>query len=442
MNGRLGELLRVGFRSSLVRRSSSVLLLRMAGVVFTFLVSLVLARLFGPSVTGAYYLGAMVVTVWSALGRLGLDNALMRFAAAQAPRDRWGAVFGLRRAGLGTAGATALVLAVLAWLLAPWLATSIFRQPSVAPYLRTMSVAILPMTLLSVNSGLLKAIKRPGLAVIADGTTAPLLLTVGLVALAPALGPQAPPVVYVVAYSMALVVGLLLWRHTTSKHRTPPDRVAISAILGVALPMVSITFSGLLMQWTDTFMLGIWTTTEQVGIYAVALRTALLTSFVHTTINAVVAPEFSDMHARSDLAGIQRLASASASAMVAIALPIVLVFLLVPRWVLATLFGAAFSGGSLALAILSIGQFVNVATGSVALLLLMTGNERTVQRIVLGTAAANLGLNALLIPSQGVVGAAIATATSTCIANVLYAVMAYRRLTVIALPFWRKKADP
>jgi hypothetical protein len=62
-------------------------------------------------------------------------------------------------------------------------------------------------------------------------------------------------------------------------------------------------------------------------------------------------------------------------------LPIFLTFVLFSHWIMG-LFGPAFAESSEALVILAVGQLANISTGSVVVLLTMSGNERLVRNNV------------------------------------------------------------
>jgi len=99
------------------------------------------------------------------------------------------------------------------------------------------------------------------------------------------------------------------------------------------------------------------------------------------------------------------------------------------------LFGPKFEEGALVLTILAIGQFINVATGSVGYLLMMSGHERLMRNNVACMAIVNIFISLLLIPWLGVIGAAISTAISLAAVNLIAVVIAWRRLNIWTLPF-------
>lgn len=118
------------------------------------------------------------------------------------------------------------------------------------------------------------------------------------------------------------------------------------------------------------------------------------------------------------------------------ATPLLLVILLFPEWLM-SFFGEEFREASTALVILALGQFVNIATGSVGYLLSMTGHEKDVRNNVFVSAALGIGLGFALIPAYGLTGAASATAIAIASQNLLGVYQVKKRLGFNTLAFWR-----
>lgn len=190
---------------------------------------------------------------------------------------------------------------------------------------------------------------------------------------------------------------------------------------------------GLVMSMTDTTLLGVWADSESVGIYGVAKRTALLTSFMLVAVNTIVAPKFAELYAQGDRRALSALARNVAKLMTLAATPILLAFVIVPNWVLG-IFGSDFVAGAPVLTILALGQFVNVATGSVGYLLMMTGHEKLMRNNTVASAALNVALNAILIPKYSIIGAAVATAISLATMNLISTILVYWKLSIVTLP--------
>ena len=87
--------------------------------------------------------------------------------------------------------------------------------------------------------------------------------------------------------------------------------------------------------------------------------------------------------------------------------------------------------------ILSIGQFVNAATGPVGYLLNMSGFHRIEGRIAVAGAVITVALCFVLIPLWGIVGAAAANAIATACCNLLRVYYAKTCLGILMLPIPR-----
>ena len=185
----------------------------------------------------------------------------------------------------------------------------------------------------------------------------------------------------------------------------------------------------MLINWTATFALGIWGTGEDVGIFSMASRTAMLTSLILTSVNSISAPKFAELYKKKDMVALGSTARSTAKLMTLIASPLLLLFLIAPQWVMG-MFGDEFQKGGILLSILTIGQFVNVATGSVGYLLMMSGNEKLMRNNVAFVAVLSVVLNAALVPLYGAFGAVIATAVCLASQNLIAMYMVNSRLGI------------
>jgi O-antigen/teichoic acid export membrane protein len=240
-------------------------------------------------------------------------------------------------------------------------------------------------------------------------------------------------VAYLVAVGTTYGLGVLLWRRATPQLAGVRGHFDRQLLLRTSLPLFWAAFVALVMTWTDTFLLGLWADSRAVGLYGAALRLSLLTTFVLRAVNSVAAPRFSALYARRELVPLGRLTRRTAAITTALAVPLLTLFLLFPGSVLA-LFGPEFPEAALALRLLAVGQFINVATGPVGNLLMMSGHEQTFRKVSVVAAGLNVALNLLLIPRYGIAGAATATAAGVAAVNLGCLVMVYRKLSILTLP--------
>jgi O-antigen/teichoic acid export membrane protein len=398
-----------------------------AGLAFGFNVAL--ARTFGPEGAGVYLLALSMITAACIVGRLGLDTVLLRQVAAGAATRDWSQVEGASGTGLRLALATSAAATAGVFALAPWLAAA-FGMPALAAPLRWMSLSIVPLTLAMLLSESLKGLRRIFDSQVVNGVAVPAVSLGVLLGVGPRLGLQGAVLAHVAAAATALALGLAWWRRAAPpRPGAPPAAVPPRALLSSGLPFFWSQLTTFCMQWVGVVGLGLWRSEAEVGIFSLAMRTAMLTSLLLISVNTIAAPKFAALHRQGDLAGLEATAAATTWLMVAAAGPLLLVFLLAPARVMG-LFGSGFVAGASALAVLALGQFVNAATGSVGQLLLMSGHERLFRNTVLASAVINVALTAAAVPRFGILGAALATTVSQVVKNLAAAWLVATRVHV------------
>lgn len=421
------------WKSRLVRGAAGILLLRVSLACITLVSNIVLVRWLGTTEYGAYAYSLAWLVVLSVPALLGLDQFLIRSVAAHQARSEWGALRALVRRANWAVGVTAISLALVAGGVA-WIVTG----PSETPLLATFLVALilLPLiTLTRVRQAVLLGLHHVILSQLPETILQPLVLLAllvcaGLMGGAPLSAPGVMAL-NVLATVFALLVGvmLLLRRLPCASAETPPTRGDWSWLRS-SLPLMCFTAISVLTAQIDLLILGAQKDPQAVGIYSVVVRTGELVAFVLQAINPAVAPHLASLYAVGDFPGLQRLVTMAARITLVAAMPIGLGLIFGGAWVLQFLYGPDLVQGHTALAILSIGQLVNVGMGSVGLVLTMTGHERDALFCIGISGVLNLVLSVLLIPSWGVQGAAVAGSASLILWNILMAFAAYRRLGI------------
>ncbi|MCY1454135.1 hypothetical protein D9M71_711770 [compost metagenome] len=135
---------------------------------------------------------------------------------------------------------------------------------------------------------------------------------------------------------------------------------------------------------------------------------------------------------------LQSIAMWSVKLMLLAAVPIVIFMLTFSEWLLG-LFGDEFTTAAPALRIMAIGQFINIAAGSVDHLLIMTGHEKQVRTQTMFGAFLAIALGILLIPSMGMNGAAISTAVAIAGQKILGVYQVQKYLGFNTFNFWKSK---
>jgi O-antigen/teichoic acid export membrane protein len=418
----------------LLRGASIAFVLKSVAAVASFGFSVLLARLLGAHGAGMYFQALTLATIADVVGKVGLPNTIVRFTAASATLGQWDRIGDLNRKVLKIGLCTSCCAGLLLAGSSRFLAERVFSEPELSGIIRGMSLSVVPIVLAFLYAHLLKGLKRIAEAVSIESAFLQLLLLIGTFLLVPRWGVWGAVWAYLAAASIDLLLGAYLWRRATPKARVNKGSFDTGELLRSSMPLFWASILQLATQWSSTLMLGFFKTSTEVGIFSAANRTATLTSFILIAVNSIAAPKFAAMFKQGDMKALGRTARHAAKLMIFMTGPPLVLFLFFPGWVM-SIFGPQFASGKAVLSIVTLGQFINVATGSVGFLLMMCGQERLMKNISILSALVNVGCNAALVPSFGLIGAAVATAATVSLQNLLAAAAVWRRLGIWTIPF-------
>ena len=423
--------------ADVVRGASAALLLRVLGAVLTFVLNLLIARLYGADGAGVYFLAFTVMTIATVFGRMGMDNALLRFAAARAEGGDWRQVKGVSRLGLGIATVASVIATGAMIFSAPLLAHGAFHDPHVSASLVWMSASVIPIALSTLLSQLLRARMRAAASMMVATVWTPGLAAAGLLITGGKGGPVTAVQLYGAAAWVTAVGAWWWWRRVTPELRSVSGQFNRQELLRSSVPLLWVAVLTTSLNWIPNFALGNTHTTAEVGIFNAASRVSLLVGFVLIAVDTISAPKFAALYELGDRAALAVTARNSARLMVFVALPLLLLCLLLPGQIMA-LFGTEFGQGARVLTVLALAQSVTVVAGSVGTLLMMSGHERQVRNSNAIAAAVCFVVAGLLVPSTGALGASIAVGTALLMRTIYEVAMVRRYLgiRVSALSGW------
>ncbi len=367
---------------------------------------------------------------------MDLKNTILRFVASCAAKEEWGQIIGVVRKGVMLAIIASLPISLLLFLLSPLIATHFFYKSSLIFPLRVMGLAIAPLAVVFLFSSALKGLKKVRDAVVLEGGSLPLTTGLGLLLIGTRFGIQGAAVIYLMCSILVAFFGFFVWRTCIQGFEHSVSEINLKEILDSCTPLFFVQLMTMMINWSAMLSLGVWSNEAEVGVFGAALRTAMLTSFILTSVNSIVAPKFSALFSQGRYSELGSTARNSTMMMIFLATPILLLFLVMPGQVL-SLFGAQFERGGVLLSIMAIGQFVNVTTGSVGYLLIMSGNETLMRNNTVAAALFTIILNLILVPPFGAVGAAIATSSGLIVLNLGAFYLVWRYLGIITVPFFK-----
>ncbi len=414
--------------------------MKMTGKASGYVLALLISRLYGVETMGAFALGVTVLGIFLVLGRLGLDMAIVKFVSDFASRDRSDLVRDIYFKMLKLIIPGSIVLGGGLFIFSDLLAERVFRSAQLSLYFKMAGVALLPMVLVHINSEGLRGLKRIKEHAFILDVAISLFASVAIGVIFISTGDKPDPfLTYTLSIPPVLALSFYFWfrgsKILSAGPKKPGDALGMRKILDTSMPMLFSSCIFLLMGWTDTIMLGIFSNEAEVGVYNVALKLAMLTSLPLMAINTITAPKISEFYSKADHDLLKSTITHSTKLIFWTSLPIILVIMIFSKQLLG-IFSTEFEAGATALLFLCFGEFVNAISGSVGIVLQMTGKEKVFRNIIMTAAAMNFGLNMILIPKFGFNGAAFSSMISMSfwnISSVLY-IRSYLKVSTIYFP--------
>jgi O-antigen/teichoic acid export membrane protein len=404
-----------------------------AGAGLSYMSQLVVARSIGAHSFGIFAYLTAWVTLLGYLSALGFNISLMRFIPAYKTKGQWLLILGVMRFSQRAALITGSVVAVVCACIVLLLGGNVGDELSSAFLIGVFTIPVMSLHLISAAAvrafgGVVRAIAperlvRDGVLMLLVGGTAVLHLTpldARLAAAAAGAG----------ALATLACLQFSLSRLKPSELKRIGSERAAQDWLAPSLPLMMSVIADNLMARSGVLLLGFIGHTVQTGIFATALGLSMLTALPRMAVATRVAPLVSELHARRDVVGLQRLAERAGLMSLIGTAVVALPLILAAEWLMG-FFGPEFSSGAPLVAILAIGQLMIAVGGPQQHLINMTGHERGGAAIQAACAVLALILGYLAIQLFGPLGAAVSMAASLVAWHAVMAVYIYHRLHLL-----------
>jgi O-antigen/teichoic acid export membrane protein len=395
-----------------------------------------MARYYGAEAMGTYFLALNLVSSAGILCTLGLNTGLFRFTAALKAESRakeFRRLFWLTL--IIVSFLSLLAMAALLWV-SDWLVV-FFKAPQLPSVLLFMALALPVGVAISIGQETLRALEGVRWVLFNENLLKPLSFLGLIIILASVRSLSGgDPAALGIAFLVTTLLGLVFLScspQAKSLMRTHPEtsieNSSMKERLRYSWPIFLVAVSGLAWEGLDSLLLGYFTSPQEVAYYGVAIRIMPMVIFPLYAINAVVPPLFVKFFQQGDMASLEAMARTTARWMYYLSLPITLLLILLAPEILG-FFGQNFTEARFALTALVAAQLINVASGSVGFILIMTGNQWTYSLIHIIMGACLSPLMILGGAISGLNGVALAKAIGLAGINLVMVWAVWRRLRI------------
>lgn len=417
-------------------RSVKAVFVRGLGAISLFIMNFVVAKNLTIYEAGYFLLSFTVISIISVVTLWGMDQCCIRFVSAYVATNKDCKAKGVANGSRFIVLVSGIFSSILLWFFASFLAIDIFSEPPMLETLKIMALS-LPFAACGILlSAQLQAIGWVSSSILILYVLNPLFtsLLILLFDLNTSLD-----VAYAFLFSCiaSFAIGIVMTKYAYKG--MPKSEPVIYDHLKSAFSFWVVSVMTMSVLWGGQFIAGLWVSAEEIAFLAIAQRTANLISFLLIAVNLVVAPRFSALYSQGRYVELELLSKNTVKLMSVFALPVFL-FVFIFAENIMSVFGDEYISASSMLLVLSVGQLVNVLSGSVAFLLTMSGGEKDMANVVLVSGLAALIFPLCLVPTFGVLGAAVGTAIAVSIQNIGAVYFVYKKLGFNILFFWKTPA--
>ena len=421
-------------------RGSSLLVAGQAfALVANLAVQVLLVRYLSKSGFGVFAYALSIATLGEAIATFGLRRGVGRFLPIYEERGELDKVAGT----LVFALATVLSMGLAFVLVVIGLGGVISDQFPGEPAATAVITAILLLSPIQGIAGLLDGVfavfARPRAIVLRKFVYTP-VMRLAMVAVLSLAG--AGVVSFAVGYAVigclgtvvygAMLVPTLRERRLWERLRGGRSRMTfpIRELLGFTVPLLTNDLAFALIGSAGAIMLGVLAGAQDVAELRAVVPVAMTMSYVLSSFGLLFVPLASRLFARGDADELNRLYWQTATWTTVLSYPIFIVAVGLAEPLTLLLFGDRYSSSAPVLAVLAVGRFITAAAGPNGVLLGVYAQVRYLVATNVVAMVTSLGLNLLLIPPFGAMGAAIAATATLVVFNAVWQVGLARRTDV------------
>lgn len=403
--------------------------IQVSSVAILFFTNLLLARIMSTTEYGIYSFAFSFASLVSVVATCGFTMLLVREVASYKTTSGWNYVKGLLLISQRSVWVFSLLAACICFSVF-FFFPGVIDQEEYATMVAITMFSIPMFSIILVNQSVLNGMHEIPLSQVAEKFVRPFVLLVIVLFYWYLFGMQLKldALVFINLFSFAIALLLtyyFLYRRLFPKIRDVEpvnEKLAWKNSLVYFMLLMGVS---MINTRIDIVMLGFMSNAKDVAVYNVSVKLSEFIAFAFYVVGFSLNPAITRLYKENNMQKLQHVVTKSIRIVFLAALPLTLLFVFAGDKVL-QYWGDDYKEGYAALVILSINQLINVITGPVGGILVMTGHEKKVFICSAATATLNIILVSILVPLYGVEGAAIAAATSLIIWNITMVIMAKR----------------
>lgn len=394
---------------SVNRDSLLILIFKISYTALSIIISILLANLLGLSNYGQYTYVITIVAILSIPVELGFPNLIIRYIAKYEFEREWGFIRGLLKVSNLT------ILVITGALLIGLIIFNELNPQYDDKVLMSLGYLIIPFIALSaVRDAALRGFRYVVLSLVSENIIRPVVFIVSIIVIGEFIYGELTSEIAIILYLLSIIVSFffgtfLLYRKIPTEVIESKPYYKFKEWITVAVPLFINSGMYIVHNKIDIVVLGMIGTSNDVGVYDIIWKGAVLSSLGNNAFNTYVAPYYSRYFSEGKIYKMQSLSNQTVKLNFVISLFVTIILVVFGKQVLLSIYSITDVKAYYALMILLATNLINVIFGSSGVLLNMTGHEVKVLYSLLISVAVNIIMNIIFIPKYGYLGASISS---------------------------------
>lgn len=409
-----------GDLSGVARGSTANLLGAVVVALTTFGLTLVVTHGMAKSAAGVFFSATSVFVLATSIGQLGTNTGLVYFLSRLRSLGNGPGSQRVFQIALRPVLIVGVLLAALLIVIAEPLGRLMVPDHAgeAATYIRVLAALVPVVGLENVALSATRGLGTMRANVMVEQLVRP-LLQLAMVAIAVHV---ADPVIIALGWGLCYVPAAAYaywyWSHLRPRSSRFAQHVTPREFWTFSGPRALASIGQIAMQRLDIVLVGALSGAPAAAVYTAATRFLVAGQMANRSVSAAVQPRLGAALAREDIAGTNRLYRVATGWLMLLTWPIYLALLVFGEHLL-KVFGEGYDAGRTVLVVLSCAMLFATAVGMVDMVLNMAGRTAWNMVNVAVAFTVTFGLDLVLIPRIGILGAAIGWASGIVATNLL-----------------------
>jgi len=401
-------------------KSSFLLGLKLLTAVLSLLFYFLLAKQLPANQFGLFSLAMSFLLFSTVLATQGLEQVTVRFIAKNKKEHSGNLYWSI----LFYSFISSCLAALMVYLFLPLFSSEIINQILPEKIASLIAILTILQTILLINSSVLKGRQHATSSLVLTGLIT-FTIVLFLLFIFPIRSATQALAYFTYSATLAAIVSFILVTikfgsdlKVNKQQAVSEVKKELSEISIVSRRLFVISLAALITQQLSTLIVARYVSLEALAIFSLALKLSLLLSYPLIVVNTMTAAKYAKLYQKQKLIEFKHLALSVTKGLIVIATIGVLVIFIGIEYVL-TYFGQNYIEAAIIVKVLVIGQWFNLATGSVVSMLIMSGYEKLHRKNALILTSINIIALLVFIPDFGLMAAAIITSVIMALKNLV-----------------------